>query len=703
MHRSSWRRIAASVLVVAVASCRARDLPAGQCVFNSDCSGTLICAAMYCRQQCMTDRDCPAGSVCHASDQPDKSICFPPDAGVPAPCVYNSDCDHTQVCIAHACLAIECRTDLDCYAPGTACFAGRCALVSSDAGLDAQPFIDAGDGGLACPPGFADCDRNPHNGCEVATATDPNNCGACGMMCPAVSGASVLCVAGACGFQCNPGSMPSGGACAAAAPVPTWPPYSSTVTSHRPTLRWTLPSGQDGAHVDVCSDRACTHMVQSADAMGTSWRTAMPFSPGVYFWRVRGTMGGAMVSAFGPTKWFRVGAGDSMMVDSANGSQSDVNGDGYADLVVVASRCSMPIQAFSYLGGPTGLGQPCAATVSPTMLAAPSGTGCGGNVADVGDVNGDGYGDIAIAGGAGGMIDIYYGSPAGLATHTSMSISGLPGSPQYTPSIVAVGDVNADGYADFATRNGFAGFLLFFGARNGAAGATAITPPSGGLQSVAGDGDMNGDGFSDVVAGDPGAHHSYIYLGSATGLSSMPIALPMLMNGFDNFVVMPGDATGDGLADVVVSSNGIWVLFPGASSPPGPMGVPFGTGFNAVSERGGDIDGDGFADFLHCHGSFDGNVTVYRGGTSGFDPARVYRTSGGASFGDIVNGPGDVNGDGFDEVAVTQSGSDRVYLYYGGPTGITSCVRTLQGTTGTGFGIDVAVRRFRRPSSSRGG
>ena len=51
-----------------------------------------------------------------------------------------------------------------------------------------------GGGGNNCNlPGFVDCDRNPVNGCEANVASDPNNCGACGVVC-----LNKKCVAGAC-------------------------------------------------------------------------------------------------------------------------------------------------------------------------------------------------------------------------------------------------------------------------------------------------------------------------------------------------------------------------------------------------------------------------------------------------------------------------------------------------------------------------
>ena len=80
-----------------------------------------------------------------------------------------------------------CGVRCPAVANGTAsCSAGRCGVGS-------------------CNPGFGDCDRSAANGCEVATTTDVNNCGACGNSCPSPANATRTCAAGACGFTCNPG------------------------------------------------------------------------------------------------------------------------------------------------------------------------------------------------------------------------------------------------------------------------------------------------------------------------------------------------------------------------------------------------------------------------------------------------------------------------------------------------------------------
>jgi len=57
----------------------------------------------------------------------------------------------------------------------------------------------------SCDPGFGNCDGAPANGCEVALATDPLNCGMCGRACAA----GEACVGGTC--RCNGGAACTGG------------------------------------------------------------------------------------------------------------------------------------------------------------------------------------------------------------------------------------------------------------------------------------------------------------------------------------------------------------------------------------------------------------------------------------------------------------------------------------------------------------
>lgn len=56
-----------------------------------------------------------------------------------------------------------------------------------------------------CNTGYASCDGNPNNGCEVNKQTNVNNCGNCGVVCPARANATTTCVNGVCSFTCNTG------------------------------------------------------------------------------------------------------------------------------------------------------------------------------------------------------------------------------------------------------------------------------------------------------------------------------------------------------------------------------------------------------------------------------------------------------------------------------------------------------------------
>jgi hypothetical protein len=82
---------------------------------------------------------------------------------------------------------------------------GRACPAPTDGGASAVATCVAGACGIACTPGFTDCDHDVSNGCEVATANDVHNCGACDHACPVPQNTTATCAGGVCGAACVAG------------------------------------------------------------------------------------------------------------------------------------------------------------------------------------------------------------------------------------------------------------------------------------------------------------------------------------------------------------------------------------------------------------------------------------------------------------------------------------------------------------------
>jgi hypothetical protein len=343
----------------------------------------------------------------------------------------------------------------------------------------------------------------------------------------------------------------------------------------------------------------------------------------------------------------------------------DVNGDGYADVIVGAwGADSYRGRAYLYYGGPH------CDEVADVVFTGEAFSDYFGSVAGIGDVNRDGFADV-IVGGSGynssrGRAYVFYGSPS----LTSMSaasadviLTGEASGGNFGTSVAGAGDVNGDGYPDVIV--GASGMLsgagrayVFYGGptfvSKGAASADVIltggAPGDGFGAAVAGAGDVSTDGYDDLVVGAP---YSY----SLHGAAYTYYGGPLLTSG--------------------ASAN---TYYPGADYPP--YVSDFGVG-SAVSS--GDLNGDGYSDivvgnpgFVDSYNGYNGQVLVILGGSSGYGGIVPFHcvSSSSNNFGASVSGTSDVNGDGFADLVVGAYGywsggiawSGRVFVFFGGPS-----------------------------------
>jgi FG-GAP repeat/FlgD Ig-like domain/FG-GAP-like repeat len=455
----------------------------------------------------------------------------------------------------------------------------------------------------------------------------------------------------------------------------------------------------------------------------------------------------------------------------------DVNGDGYDDVMV-----GVPFYdhgqanegaAFLYLGTHAGISWLPAWWAEGNQVQADFGI----SVAGAGDVDGNGLPDILIgapyyddefedSGAAFLWLSVIGGGPTGTPDNASWSFSGHQLDAILGFSVAGAGDVNGDGYGDIivgapdydrgTTDEGAA--FVFHGSAGGPSTNYDWLRDTGRVDagfgfSVASAGDMNGDGYSDVIVGAPTYDHpddmeglAFVYNGSSTGLTT---GAPWWYAQGDGVghqlgysVASAGDVNADGYSDVIIgapyydmyaSNGGVSMVWYGQSTPPttgNPGNSDWQVGRSQVGANcgssvasAGDVNGDGFSDIIvgiHNNdgsaGSNSGTAFIYLGTSTGVSLGMadwlVEGTAADASFGRCVASAGDVNGDGFSDVIVgapiysgVESFAGRAYLFYGNdsrglarsPRQWHSDLATRLGPlgmsdSGTGFGISVRGR-----------
>jgi hypothetical protein len=314
----------------------------------------------------------------------------------------------------------------------------------------------------------------------------------------------------------------------------------------------------------------------------------------------------------------------------------------------------------------------------------------GGQMDQAGDVRNDGYDDLLVrCDMCGDYVYVYYGG-APMDSVQDKKLSTQPnGSDNWTASTSEAGDFNGNGYDDVMV--GYAGMFMPYWTELYYGGATFNTKPDVYFtgSEPAGGGNVNGDAFGDVVIGEPytwsGNGVVRVYLGGAA-VDTFPdpgYVFEGPCESFGSRVTFAGDVNGDGFDDILASCsreeyyNGdVYLYFGGPAMDTIPdltLASPgTGSGFGAALEALGDINGDIFDDFAvgaPWGAGYKGQVLIYLGGNPmDADPDIVLEGENPEDrFGFSIAGAGDINGDGDLEFLVGAPGyadnRGRAYMY----------------------------------------
>ncbi|PXY76302.1 MAG: hypothetical protein CXX81_15420 [Methanobacteriota archaeon] len=323
----------------------------------------------------------------------------------------------------------------------------------------------------------------------------------------------------------------------------------------------------------------------------------------------------------------------------------DFDCDGIDDLIVSRPAANTEIGAVDIFWG-SGMG--ISSLPDYNLTGSAGGDRFGSAIANAGDVNGDGCSDLIIGapgatnnlGFATGVSYIFYG---GNRTYSAANWSdaGEGGGDKFGGTVSSAGDVNNDSYADilvaatgFTQTGGEGKVYLYLGSATGP--STDHDWYTRGYWvnviqgwSMAGIGDINGDGFDDIA------------LGAAGSFSEL--------TGNGRVEVYTGSLLGSMTLDNYWTTTTTNTLL----------------GYSVLGI--GDVNQDGYDDFAYSEPLYDnlalGKVTVLRGSANGLpdNPAlELIGTESSQAFGSAMSTIGDINDDGLSEIAISSIGINSI-------------------------------------------
>ncbi|MDR3746514.1 MAG: FG-GAP-like repeat-containing protein [Acidobacteriaceae bacterium] len=336
----------------------------------------------------------------------------------------------------------------------------------------------------------------------------------------------------------------------------------------------------------------------------------------------------------------------------------DFNGDGIPDMAI-ANRNSNTVTIL--LGN--GDGTFTASPVSPATGSYPYSIVSG-------DFNGDGKADLAVANYYDGTVTILLGNGDGTFTAAASPTVG------YYPISIAVGDFNGDGKVDLAVANeGSNAVTILLGNGDGTFTASPVSPATGRSPYSIVSGDFNGDGILDLAIANQGSNTVTILLGNGDGTFTAMPESPA--TGSYAYSITVGDFNGDGIPDLAIAnqgSNTVTILLGNGDGTFTATSASPATGYEPVSIVAGDFNGDGKIDLAVAnYNSATASLLLGNGDgtfTAGTSPSMGYYAQSIAAA--------DFNGDGVPDLAVADYNINTITV---------SLAQRTQTATATATGI----------------